>query len=79
MTYIPWILMVWTVVTMWLAGNKNPLAWYSGIASQALWLVFDWHVEAWGLMPLAIVLTVVYARNLMRWKQVAPVAVEVRR
>ena len=45
--FIPWILAAWTVATMILAGNKNPLAWYSGIASQALWLYFDYRVEAW--------------------------------
>lgn len=69
MDYVPWILACWTVVTMILAGNKNPLAWYSGIASQGLWLVFDYHVEAWGLMPLAVVLSVVYTRNLLRWRR----------
>ena len=75
MTYIPWILAAWTVVTMWLAGNKNVWAWYGGIASQALWLYFDYRVEAWGLMPLAVVLTFVYARNLRRWKtEIVPVS-----
>lgn len=65
---IPWILAAWTVATMWLAGNKSPWAWYSGITSQLLWLYFDYTVEAWGLMPLAVVLTAVYLRNLRRWK-----------
>ena len=69
MTYIPWLLAGWTVTTMWLAGNKSVWAWYSGIASQALWLVFDYQVKAWGLMPLAVVLTAVYGRNLLRWKK----------
>ena len=64
----PWVLMAWTVLTMELAGRKHPLTWHSGIASQGLWLYFDWTVEAWGLMPLALILTVVYVRNLRRWK-----------
>lgn len=67
MTYIPWILSANVVLMMWLVGNKNPLAWWIGISSQALWLYFDWKVEAWGLMPLALVLTVVYFRNWQRW------------
>lgn len=67
--FIPWILAAWTVATMWLAGNKNPLAWYSGIASQLLWLYFDYTVQAWGLMPLAVILTGVYWRNLRRWRE----------
>ncbi len=69
MDYIPWILAAWTVCTMWLAGNKSMLAWPSGIVSQGLWLYFDWHVEAWGLMPLAIVLSYVYARNYWKWRR----------
>ena len=64
----PWILSVCTVVTMILAGNKNPLAWWLGIGSQAIWLYFDWTVEAWGLMPLAVVLTFIYGRNLRKWR-----------
>jgi len=67
MLIIPWILAVWTVITMWLAGSKTPWAWASGISSQGLWLYFDYRVEAWGLMPLAVVLTTVYARNWWRW------------
>ena len=67
MTLLPWLLSCWTVVTMTLAGNKSVWAWRSGIASQGLWLVFDYHVEAWGLMPLAVVLTAVYYRNLRKW------------
>ena len=66
--------MVWTVATMWLAGNKSEWAWYSGIASQGLWLVFDWHVGAYGLMPLAIILSAVYWRNLQRWRRERGVA-----
>lgn len=65
--YLPWVLMVWTVVNMWLAGNKNVLAWYSGIVSQGGWLLFDFYVQAWGLMPLAVILTAVYVRNIRRW------------
>lgn len=69
MLVIPWILAFWTVATMWLAGNRAPVAWWSGIASQGLWLYFDWRVEAWGLMPLAVVLTAVYVRNLRKWRE----------
>lgn len=72
MTVIPWILACWTVTSMWLAGNKTPWAWVSGIASQGLWLYFDYRVEAWGLMPLAVVLTAVYLRNLKKWREGQP-------
>ncbi len=68
---IPWFLMGCTMVTMKLAGDKNPLAWKIGIASQAVWLYFDYTVEAWGLMPLAVILTAIYVRNLRRWQREA--------
>jgi len=58
-----------TVVTMTLAGNKNPLAWWLGIGSQVVWLYFDWTVGAWGLMPLSVVLTAIYGRNLRKWQR----------
>lgn len=65
---LPWFLFGLTVLTMTLAGNKNPWAWRLGIASQVVWLWFDYRVEAYGLMPLAIVLTTIYYRNLRKWE-----------
>lgn len=69
MTYIPWILSVWVVAQMWLAGNQDIRCWYVGIAGQVLWLYFDYQVEAWGLMPLAIFLTFIYVRNIIKWNK----------
>lgn len=64
-----WFLMGWTVLNMWLIGNKTVWAWYSAIASQAVWLYFDYLVGAYGLMPLAVVLTVIYVRNIRKWRK----------
>src|ERR1044072_251586 len=50
---VPWVLSSWTVLTMFLLSEKNRYGFMSGLASQVLWLAFDWHVEAYGLMPLA--------------------------
>lgn len=65
---VSWALACWTLLNMYLAGNKSVWAWYSGIASQGLWLVFDYAVGAWGLMPLAVLLTAVYVRNIRKWR-----------
>ena len=65
---IPWVLSAWTLGTMWMAGNKSQWAWVSGMASQGLWAVFAVSVEAWGLLPLPIALSVIYARNLRKWR-----------
>lgn len=64
-----WFLMGWTVLNMWLIGNKTVWAWYSAITSQAAWLYFDYLVGAYGLMPLAVVLTVIYVRNIRKWRK----------
>lgn len=68
---IPLATSVVTVLGMWLAGNKNVLGWYLGIANQALWLTFIIAFEAWGLLPLLVVLLFVYSRNVYRWKKEA--------
>lgn len=64
---IPWILMAWTVCTMVLLAERHRVGFMSGLASQALWLVFDWQVGAYGLMPLAVILGSVYVRGYVKW------------
>jgi hypothetical protein len=64
---LPWVLMGWTVLTMWLLAEKKRIGFLSGLASQALWLVFDWHVAAYGLMPLALILGFIYIKGYRKW------------
>ena len=67
---LPWVLSCLTLATMWLAGSKNIWAWYIGIPSQGLWLILDIHYQAWGLIPIAVALTFIYARNLRAWRRI---------
>jgi hypothetical protein len=64
---IPLALSANTIVLMWLAGNKNTLAWVLGLLGQVGWFAFVVLFDAWGLLPLCVALTVVYGRNLWRW------------
>lgn len=66
---IPLVLSVNTLALMWLVGNKRVLGWVLGLGGQVVWFAFIVVFEAWGLLPLAIGLTVVYARNLVRWRR----------
>jgi hypothetical protein len=66
---IPLALSVNTVTLMWLVGNKSVLGWVLGLLGQVGWFTFVIVFEAWGLLPLAVALTAVYARNLMRWRR----------
>jgi hypothetical protein len=74
--YFSWALMGITATQMWLAGNGNRAAWFLGIGSQSVWLFFDYLVGAYGLMPLAVILSFIYIRNLRKWKPTAIIAVE---
>ena len=65
---LPLALSVNTVAVMWLAGSKRALGWLLGLIGQAGWLAFVILFQAWGLLPLVLALTVVYTRNLLRWK-----------
>jgi hypothetical protein len=56
-------------VNLWLLGNKRKEGFAVGLAAQPIWLVFDWHVGAYGLMPLALVLGWLYVSGWMKWKR----------
>ena len=64
---IPWVLSVLTLVTMVMAGNKDIRAWYIGLFAQFIWVAFDIHFAAWGLLPLSFALFYVYVRNIWKW------------
>lgn len=66
---IPLALSVNTLLAMWMAGNRNHLSWLLGLIGQIGWFAFIFVFEAWGLLPLAIALTVVYSRNLIKWRK----------
>lgn len=66
---LPWIMSVITIWSMWLAGNKNVLAWKVGLTNQILWLTFNIHFHVWGFMPTTAFLIYVYTRNLIKWRE----------
>lgn len=68
-TGLPWLLSAITIWMTVLAGNLHRHAWLLGLAVQALWLVWIVAAQAWGLVPLNLVLWVVYLRNHLKWRQ----------
>lgn len=58
-----------TLAAMWLAGRKSWWAWVVGLANQILWFLAIILFEVWGLLPLAVALTVMYALNLIKWRR----------
>lgn len=65
--YLPWALSALTCVTLYLAGNKDKWSWAIGLIGQAVWFVWIAVSGTWGLLPGAVVLTIVYARNFCKW------------
>lgn len=61
-----------TILTMWLAGSKSVWAWKIGLGNQALWALFIWRTEAWGLIPMWLAIIVTYSRNLYKWHREPP-------
>lgn len=66
---LPLLLSILTIIGMWLIGNKNRLGWVVGLINQGLWITFAIVFQAWGLLPLTLVLIFVYTRNLYKWKE----------
>ena len=65
--YVPWILSAFTCLNIWLVGSKRREGFVVGLVAQPIWLAFDWHVGAYGLMPLALVLGWLYVRGWRKW------------
>ncbi len=58
-----------TLVAMHRVGSKKTDGWALSLANQVLWLWFIVAFQAWGLLPLNVALTAMYARNLARWRR----------
>lgn len=66
---IPLLLSANTLTLTWLVGNRRTSGWVLGCIGQVMWFVFIFTWQVWGLLPLAIGLTIVYGRNLIRWRR----------
>jgi hypothetical protein len=60
-----------TILSMFLAGRKDWRAWAVGLGNQVLWLGLIVESENWGLLPLTVVLSVIYFKNLVAWRREA--------
>lgn len=65
---LPWATSAFTLLAMWLIGQKRSIGWAVGLVNQVLWVSFAVSFRAWGLLPLSAALTVIYVRALLRWR-----------
>ncbi len=62
-----WILGAVGVAGFILAGRKIWWAWYVNVACQALWFAYAITTQQWGFLVTAIVYSVVFTQNAIRW------------
>ena len=60
-----------TILYMYLLSRQIMSGLYVGLFAQGLWVAFIIHNEAWGLLPLNIVLWYICITGLIKWKQEA--------
>lgn len=65
--WLPWLLSLITIYTMFLAGSQNKSTWLLALFGQFIWLLWILLSHSWGLLPMNIALWVIYARNHFKW------------
>lgn len=65
---LPWLLSALTLISLYLAGDRNPMGWLVGLINQALWLVWILLTQTWGLLPMNLTLWLVFTRNYFKWR-----------
>ena len=59
-----------TTIFMYFNGSRKRWSWLLSLACQPLWLAVIFLTEAWGLLPLNIVMTVLAIRGWVKWKEI---------
>lgn len=62
---LEWSAGIGTAIPVYLLGQGSPYGPWSGLAVQCIWFAYIYRVRAWGLLPAAVVLTVVYISQLV--------------
>lgn len=62
-----WVLTAVGLTGFILAGRKVWWCWYINIACQGLWLAYALVTEQYGFIVAALVYTVVFTQNAVRW------------
>jgi hypothetical protein len=65
---IPYILSAANLLSLWLAGNKNRLAWWIMLVAQVPWFYYNvFQIHAYGFLVLTFVSGAIAVRNLVQW------------
>lgn len=58
-----------TLASMWLIADKRISGPIVGQVSNVFWLLLDFHLGLWGLIPLALAMIVLHARCFLKWRR----------
>lgn len=64
-----WALFAMTAANMWLVSEKRRSGFLVGLVAQPLWMVFDLYTGAYGLLPLAPIMSLILLRGWWKWSQ----------
>lgn len=67
--YLPWLISIITIYSALLCGKKKASGWFIGFINQWLWLIWIFASETWGMLPMNVVLTYIFAKNFFKWKK----------
>lgn len=63
-----WLLTVWGVTGLVLAGRRRAAGWAVGLSAQGAWLAYALVTQQWGFIVSAFAYGAVYARNWRAWR-----------
>lgn len=55
------------LVGFFLAGRRLWWAWYINLANQVVWIVYSLLTQQYGFLVTAILYTVIFANNALKW------------
>lgn len=69
MEWWSWILTLFGVSAMYMAGKNNKWGWVLGIFSQVLWIAFAIVTYQYGFIIASLLYGSVYAKNFINWNK----------
>jgi len=70
-----WMLTVVSIFGLWLSGRNPRAGWVFAACNQQVWLAYAMTTDQWGFAIQSVAFTIMYVRNLMRWRNGPPPAV----
>ena len=64
-----WLLMIFGVTGLYLAGKKKWWAWLISILGEVLWIAYAIATRQYGFIVFALVYMAVFLKNAIQWKR----------